>query len=68
MRWSCTRPLSGFRERDERLSMVTELKFFGQMSNRQIAESLGLALSTIESDWTFAKAWLQRELSDQRAS
>ncbi len=56
--------LEQLREFDEHLWLVTELKFFRLMSNAEIAESLGRGLSTVESDWRFARAWLAQRLGD----
>jgi DNA-directed RNA polymerase specialized sigma24 family protein len=35
------------------------------MSNPEIAEHLGLSLRTVEGDWTFARAWLKREMAGE---
>ena len=47
-----------------RQSEVVELKFFGGLEAREIAEVLQVSEKTILRDWNFAKLWLQRELSD----
>jgi len=47
---------------DPRKAKVVEARIFGGMSNAEVAESLGMSLSTVESDWRMAKAWLAREL------
>lgn len=47
---------------DARKAKVVEAKVFGGMANTEVAESLGLSLSTIESDWRMARAWLAKEL------
>ncbi len=44
---------------DERLARVVELRFFGGLSLRDTARVLGISLSTVKTDWTFAKAWLR---------
>ena len=49
---------------DERKSRVVELKFFGGLSQQQIAEVLGVSRETIKRDWRFSRTWLLRELSD----
>ena len=41
---------------------IVELRFFGGLSNPEIAEALDISLSTVEADWRFAKAWLRVEL------
>jgi len=47
---------------DARQAKVVELRFFGGLSNPEIAEFLGVSLSTVEADWRFARAWLRFEL------
>lgn len=49
---------------DERQYKVVELRFFGGLDVEQTAEVLGISPATVKRDWTFAKAWLQRELSE----
>lgn len=48
---------------DERKARVVELRFFGGLSVDEVAQVLGVSLSTIEADWRLAKAWLSKELS-----
>jgi RNA polymerase sigma-70 factor, ECF subfamily len=50
-----------------RESQVVELKFFGGMNAREIAEVLGVSEKTVLRDWDFAKVWLCRELTQQKA-
>lgn len=47
---------------NERLSQVVEYKFFGGMTQEEIAEVLGVTDRTVRNDWRKAKAWLAREL------
>ena len=47
---------------DKRKSRVVELRFFGGLSTEEIAEILKVSPNTVLSDWSFAKAWLCREL------
>ena len=48
---------------DERKSQVVELRFFGGLTIDEVAQYLGVSVSTVESDWRVARAWLGRELS-----
>jgi RNA polymerase sigma factor (TIGR02999 family) len=48
---------------DPRKSRVVELHFFGGLTYEEIAEVLGVSLSTVRFDMRFAKAWLRRELT-----
>lgn len=54
--------LLAFEAVDPRAARVVELKFFGGLENEEIAEALGLGLSTVKRDWQLARAWLLREL------
>jgi len=49
--------------RDARKGRIVELKFFGGLTMKEIAEVLQLSLATIENDWRLARAWLYREIS-----
>jgi RNA polymerase sigma factor (TIGR02999 family) len=46
-----------------RHAQVVELRFFGGLDAPEIARTMDLSLRTVERDWQFSKAWLQRELS-----
>jgi len=48
---------------DPRAAQIVTLRFYSGMSNPEVAEHLGLSVRTVEGDWTFARAWLKRELS-----
>lgn len=48
---------------DERQSRIVELKFFGGLTEDEIAEVLGVSARTVRGDWSLARAWLLRELS-----
>ena len=45
-----------------RASAVVEMKLFGGMDTREIAEVLNVPEKTILGDWSFAKTWLSRAL------
>ena len=48
---------------NERYGRVVECRFFGGMSVEETAEALGTSPATVKRDWTFARAWLNRELA-----
>jgi RNA polymerase sigma factor (TIGR02999 family) len=48
----------------ERQSQVVELRFFGGYTVEEIAEQLGVSVSTVESDFRKATAFLRGQLSD----
>ncbi|MEZ6163796.1 MAG: ECF-type sigma factor [Phycisphaerales bacterium] len=43
------------------------LLYYGGLTQQQAAELLGVSTRTVERDWRFAKAWLQRELGPEQA-
>lgn len=47
---------------NNRQSRVVELKFFGGLGHKEIAEVLNVSIQTVQRDWRFARAWLTREL------
>ncbi len=46
----------------ERQARVVECRFFGGMSVEDTAAALDVAPRTVKRDWTFARAWLRREM------
>lgn len=55
-------------ELDARQSRVVELRFFGGLSIEETAEVLKISPGTVRRDWSLARAWLHRELTDNRES
>jgi RNA polymerase sigma factor (TIGR02999 family) len=47
---------------DERKATVVRLRMLGGMSVPEVAEVLGIASSTVSSDWKIAKDWIAQEL------
>lgn len=47
---------------DPRKAEVVMLRCFAGLDHDQVAAALGVAPATVRRDWTFAKAWLAREL------
>ena len=48
---------------DERKARVVELRFFGGLTNTEVAEVIEMAPKTAEADWYMARAWLRKRLS-----
>ena len=46
----------------QRLTQIVELRFFGGMTEKEVAEALGVPKRTIQRDWARARAWLYKEL------
>lgn len=55
-----------FQKQSPRAAKVVELRFFGGLTSEGVAEVLDVSLSTVNSDWRFAKAWLLRQMSRDR--
>jgi len=53
---------------DDRRSKVVELRFFGGLTEEEIAEVLKVSPRTVSSDWSLARSWLLRELSKSLGS
>ncbi len=49
-------------EADPRKAQVVKLRVFTGLQVHEIAAVLGASEKTVQRDWTFAKAWLSREL------
>jgi RNA polymerase sigma factor (TIGR02999 family) len=50
---------------DERKSKIVEMRFFGGLSDEEIAEVLGVSTRTVLRDWKTARLWLYRELKSE---
>jgi len=50
---------------DKQQAHVVEMRFFGGMNNREIAESLEVSERTVGRDWETARLWLFRELRSE---
>jgi RNA polymerase sigma factor (TIGR02999 family) len=58
-------------ERHARQARVVELRFFGGLTSEEISQVLSadgeeVSLRTVERDWTFSRAWLERNLGPRR--
>ncbi len=51
---------------DPRKGHLVELRFFGGLTNEEAAAVLGISERTAKRDWSYAKAWLQREMADMK--
>jgi len=48
---------------NERLAQVVDLRFFGGLTEEEMAEVLSVSARTVRRDWVKARAWLYRELA-----
>lgn len=49
---------------DNRQAQIVVLRFYGGLTVEEVAEALKVSKRTVEGDWTMAKAWLRRALSE----
>jgi RNA polymerase sigma factor (TIGR02999 family) len=54
--------LEAFSKIAPRQAKVVELRYFGGLTEEEIAEVLKISPRTVRRDWEFAKSWLTREL------
>ncbi len=50
------------RAEDPEKARIVVLKFFGGLTNREVAENLGVTERTVERQWAYAKAWLFQKI------
>ncbi len=53
---------------DARSARIVEFRFFGGLTNEEIAELLNISARTVIRDWEFARAWLYRFLNDNHTA
>jgi len=51
---------------DERQSRVVELRVFAGLTLEETAQALNISPSTVRREWSMAKAWLHRQIKNQR--
>ncbi len=49
---------------DPERARVVLLKFFGGLTNQEVADSMGVTERTIERHWAYAKAWLFQSIRE----
>ncbi len=53
-------------ELDPEQARLVELRFFGGLTIEECAEALGISPATVKRHWAVARAWLQREIRQDR--
>jgi RNA polymerase sigma factor (TIGR02999 family) len=48
---------------DPRLAKVVDLRFFGGLTEDQVAAALGVTTRTVQRDWAKARAWLHAQIA-----
>jgi RNA polymerase sigma factor (TIGR02999 family) len=57
--------LERFQAEDSEKGRIVVMKFFGGLTNQEVAESLGVTERTVERQWAYAKAWLFRDIKKE---
>lgn len=57
--------LSRLQTIEPRQSRVVELRYFGGLTNEEVAEILKISANTVMRDWSLARAWLYREMKSE---
>lgn len=55
--------LSRLESEDERASRVVHLRYFAGLGIEETAELMGISTATVSREWTYARAWLLREMT-----
>jgi RNA polymerase sigma factor (TIGR02999 family) len=50
---------------DPERARIVVMKFFGGLTNQEVAETVGVTERTVERHWAFAKAWLFRSIQEK---
>ena len=58
--------LQRLESQEPKLARVVTLKFFGGLTNQEVAETLGVTERTVFNHWAYARAWLLRDISGQQ--
>ena len=48
---------------DERMARIVELRFFGGLTQEEVASVIGISLATSNREWRLAKAWLRQRVA-----
>jgi RNA polymerase sigma factor (TIGR02999 family) len=60
--------LTAFSQIAARQARVVELRYFGGLSEDEIANVMKISTRTVRRDWEFARVWLARELAHSSRS
>ena len=50
---------------DPQQARLVELRFFAGMNVEETAEVMGISTATVKREWSYAKAWLAREMNER---
>jgi RNA polymerase sigma-70 factor, ECF subfamily len=55
--------LTRLEQLEPRAAAVVEMRYFGGLTEQEIADVLGVSVATVKRDWEFARAWLLAQLN-----
>jgi DNA-directed RNA polymerase specialized sigma24 family protein len=50
---------------DPRKAQIVEMRYFGGLNANEIAAVLRVSVQTVNRDWSLARSWLVREMSNE---
>lgn len=48
---------------DPRKGQIVNMRYFARLTTAETAQALGVSVGTVEREWRYIRAWLQRELT-----
>jgi RNA polymerase sigma factor (TIGR02999 family) len=57
--------LEELKTEDPEKAQIVVMKFFAGLSNKEVAETMGITERTVERHWAYARAWLFRNIRSQ---
>jgi RNA polymerase sigma factor (TIGR02999 family) len=60
--------LDSLETNDDEAAQIAKMRLFAGMTLDELALSLGLSRTVVHRQWTYARAWLKRELSEDSVS
>ncbi|MCG8511434.1 MAG: sigma-70 family RNA polymerase sigma factor, partial [Rhodospirillales bacterium] len=53
-------------EDDPRKGQIVNLRYFARLTTAETATALGVSVGTVEREWRYIRAWLQRALASEK--
>ncbi len=60
--------LKRLEQEQPRAARIVELRYFVGLTDEETAEALDISVRTVYREWSYAKAWLHRDLQDNQES
>ena len=56
--------LTRLEQKDARKAQIVKLRYFAGLTIEETANALEISAATVKADWSYARAWLQKEIAD----